>query len=102
MYHTERDPFSGKKLFVEKEVIGRERQKKILVAKKGRIRYGNCGLQHCNGNTLKQMLQSDESGERIMGKDKDVKKEAKKKPSKTLKEKKEAKRMKKSGKSGEL
>jgi len=78
------------------------RRKKILVAKKGRIRYGNCGLQHCNGNTLKQMLQSDESGGRIMGKDKDVKKEAKKKPSKTLKEKKEAKRMKKSGKSGEL
>ena len=102
MYHTERDPFSGKKLFVEKEAVGRERQKKILVAKKGRIRYGNCGLQHCNGNTLKQMLQSDESGGRIMGKDKDVKKEAKKKPSKTLKEKKEAKRMKKSGKSGEL
>jgi hypothetical protein len=33
-----------------------------------------------------------------MGKDKDVKKEAKKKPSKTLKEKKDAKRLKKAGK----
>lgn len=32
-----------------------------------------------------------------MGKDKDIKKETKKKPSKTLKEKKEARRMKKQG-----
>ena len=37
-----------------------------------------------------------------MGKDKDVKKEAKKKPSKTLKEKKEAKRAKKSGREASL
>ena len=37
-----------------------------------------------------------------MGKDKDVKKEAKKKPTTTLKEKKEAKRVKKTGKSGEI
>ena len=36
-----------------------------------------------------------------MGKDKDVKKDIKKKPSKTLKEKKEAKRLKKSGKGAE-
>ena len=36
-----------------------------------------------------------------MGKDKDVKKEAKKKPAKTLKEKKEANRAKQTGKGGE-
>jgi hypothetical protein len=102
MYYTKQDPFSGEKLFMENAAVDQERQKKILIAKKGRIRYGNCGLQHCNGNALKQMLQSDESGGWIMGKNKDVKKEAKKKPSKTLKEKKEAKRAKKLGKSGEL
>ena len=39
MYHTGRDPFSGERLFVEKTAAGRERQKKILVAKKVRIRY---------------------------------------------------------------
>ena len=90
MYHTERDPFSGKRLFVEKTAAGRERQKKILVAKTGLLRYGMRGSQ-----------QTTEGG-RIMGKDKDVKKEAKKKPSKTLKEKKEAKKAKKAGKSGEI
>ncbi len=37
-----------------------------------------------------------------MGKDKDVKKDTKKKPSKTLKEKKAAKRLKKTGKGGEI
>ena len=46
--------------------------------------------------------QSNDEGGGIMGKDKDVKKEAKKKPSKTLKEKKEAKRAKKAGKTGEI
>jgi len=40
MYHTKRDPFSGRTLFVEKTAAGRERQKKILVAKKGLLRYG--------------------------------------------------------------
>jgi len=40
MYHTERDPFSGKGLFVEKTAAGRERQKKILVAKTRRFGYG--------------------------------------------------------------
>ncbi len=39
MYHTERDPFSGRPLFVEKTAAGRERQKNILVAKAGRFRY---------------------------------------------------------------
>jgi hypothetical protein len=34
MYHTERDPFSGKKLFVEKEAVGRERQKIFWLRKK--------------------------------------------------------------------
>ena len=45
MYHTERDPFSGKGLFVEKTAAGRERQKKILVAKTGVLRYGMRGSQ---------------------------------------------------------
>ena len=40
MYHTKRDPFSGRTLFVEQTAAGRERQKKILVAKKGLLRYG--------------------------------------------------------------
>ena len=39
MYHTKRDPFSGRTLFVEQSAAGRERQKKILVAKKGLLRY---------------------------------------------------------------
>ena len=41
MYHTGRDPWSGKRLFVEKTVAGRELQKKILVAKNSRFRYEN-------------------------------------------------------------
>ncbi|MDA8125700.1 MAG: YgiQ family radical SAM protein [Deltaproteobacteria bacterium] len=40
MYFTERDPFSGKKLFVEKTAAGREGQKKILVAKSSHLMYG--------------------------------------------------------------
>ena len=43
MYHTERDPFRGRKLFVDKTASGRELQKKILVAKKAHLRYGICG-----------------------------------------------------------
>jgi len=43
MYHTGRDPWSGRRLFVEKTATGRELQKKILVAKKGRFRYGSRG-----------------------------------------------------------
>jgi hypothetical protein len=39
-------------------------------------------------------------GDEIMGKSKDVKKDAKKKPAKSLKEKKEAKKLKKAGKMG--
>jgi uncharacterized radical SAM protein YgiQ len=45
MYHTGRDPWSGRSLFVEKTAAGRERQKKILVAKNGRFRYGNTAQQ---------------------------------------------------------
>ena len=45
MYHTGRDPRTGKKLFVEKTAAGRERQKKILVAKTERFGYGNDGRQ---------------------------------------------------------
>jgi radical SAM superfamily enzyme YgiQ (UPF0313 family) len=44
MYHTKRDPFSGRTLFVEQTAAGRELQKKILVAKKGLLRYGIPGL----------------------------------------------------------
>jgi uncharacterized radical SAM protein YgiQ len=40
MYHTKRDPFSKRTLFVEQTAAGRERQKKILVAKKGLLRSG--------------------------------------------------------------
>jgi uncharacterized radical SAM protein YgiQ len=43
MYHTERDPFRRRKIFVEKTTAGRERQKKILIAKKGLLRYGISG-----------------------------------------------------------
>ena len=100
MYHTGRDPFRGKRLFVEKTAAGRERQKNILVAKKGRIGYGNDRFQHYGGGAPVKTGQSDERGGRTMGKDKDVKKESKKKPSKTVKEKKEAKRLKKVGKAG--
>lgn len=74
--------------------------KKIPVAKKVWIRYGDGGLRHRDNNVFFKTVQSDERGGRAMGKDKDVKKENKKKPSKTLKEKKEAKRLKKSGKAG--
>jgi uncharacterized radical SAM protein YgiQ len=44
MYHTKRDPFSKRALFVEETAAGRERQKKILVAKKGLLRYEMPGL----------------------------------------------------------
>jgi hypothetical protein len=43
MYWTERDPFTGRPLFVEKTQAGREGQKKILVAKKGHLGYGISG-----------------------------------------------------------
>ncbi len=33
MYYTETDPFTGKKLFVEKDLFGKERQKDIVVEK---------------------------------------------------------------------
>jgi radical SAM superfamily enzyme YgiQ (UPF0313 family) len=89
MYHTGRDPWSKRGLFVEKTAAGRELQKKILVAKTGRFRYES-------GATANQ------KGGKIMGKDKDVKKDTKKKPSKSPKEKKEAKRLKKTGKAGEI
>ncbi len=44
MYHTGRDPFNGRPLFVEQSAAGRERQKKILVAKRGLLRYENSQL----------------------------------------------------------
>ena len=45
MYYTGKDPFSGRKIFVEKTAAGRERQKKILVAKNDLLRYVNSGLK---------------------------------------------------------
>ncbi len=36
MYYTEKNPFTGEKLFVEKSLSGRERQKRILTEKQGR------------------------------------------------------------------
>lgn len=41
MYHIGRDPWSGRRLYVEKTAAGREFQKKILVAKNDRFRYEN-------------------------------------------------------------
>ena len=41
MYHTGRDPWNGRRIFVEKTATGRDLQKKILVAKNGRFRYGS-------------------------------------------------------------
>ena len=45
MYHTGRDPWSGRRLFVEKTAAGRELQKKILIAKTGRFRYESAEIQ---------------------------------------------------------
>ena len=33
MYYTETDPFTGQKLFVEKDTVGKERQKRVLTTK---------------------------------------------------------------------
>jgi hypothetical protein len=60
--------------------------------------YGRRGIRRAPEPPSATLSRNDESGGRIMGKDKDVKKEGKKKPAKTLKEKKEAKRLKKVGK----
>ncbi|HXY75201.1 MAG TPA: hypothetical protein VEH58_07730, partial [Dehalococcoidales bacterium] len=38
MYYTERDPFTGKPIFVEKNPINKERQKDIVVEKSGPAR----------------------------------------------------------------
>ena len=37
MYYTERDPFTGKGIFVEKSISGKEKQKNLLVADRGYI-----------------------------------------------------------------
>ncbi len=43
MYHTELNPFTGEKIFVEKNFKGREKQKKIITGEKDtRIRLGSC------------------------------------------------------------
>ncbi len=62
----------------------------------------NFGCENGASQVWNSRISTNEEGGRVMGKDKDVKKEAKKKPSKTLKEKKEAKKAKKAGKSGEI
>ena len=36
MYYAETDPFTGEKIFVEKDTARKERQKNILVEKKGK------------------------------------------------------------------
>jgi len=36
MYYAEKDPFTGKGIFVEKSISGKERQKNLLVADHGR------------------------------------------------------------------
>jgi len=41
MYATERDPFTSRRIFVEKTAAGRERQKQILVVKKTPLKYGH-------------------------------------------------------------
>jgi hypothetical protein len=43
-------------IIVEKTSAGRERQKKILVAKKGRIGYGNGRFQYDSGDALKKQV----------------------------------------------
>ena len=40
MYATGRDPFTSRRIFVEKTAKGRERQKQILVVKKESLKYG--------------------------------------------------------------
>jgi len=41
MYATERDPFTGRPLMVEKTAAGRDRQKQILVVKNSSLKYGH-------------------------------------------------------------
>ncbi len=43
MYYTEMDPFTGEKLFVEKESGRKERQKRIVVDKEAPVRRGSHG-----------------------------------------------------------
>ncbi len=40
MYATGRDPFTSRRLFVERTAAGRQRQKQILVVKKDPLKYG--------------------------------------------------------------
>lgn len=52
MYYTERDPFTGKKLFVEKDISRKEKQKNKLTAKEERG-FGRTSLGRSNGSSKK-------------------------------------------------
>ena len=62
----------------------------------------NSGCEKWMVPVWKFRTSANKGGGEIMGKDKNVKKDTKKKPSKTLKEKQAAKRLKKTGKAGEV
>ncbi|PIE61417.1 MAG: YgiQ family radical SAM protein [Desulfobacterales bacterium] len=53
MYYTERNPFTGEKLFVEKNPRAKEKQKQTVTAKSGR-RYRRPPGKHPRKNTKKQ------------------------------------------------
>ncbi len=53
MYYTERDPFTGKKLFVEKDISRKEKQKNKLTSKEER-RFGRTSMGRSNGNSKKK------------------------------------------------
>jgi uncharacterized radical SAM protein YgiQ len=49
MYHTETNPFTGEKLYVEKSVIGKERQKNLVAGKPDSARVAQ-GIKPMPGN----------------------------------------------------
>lgn len=53
MYYTERDPFTGKKLFVEKDISRKEKQKNKLTSKEERG-FGRTSMGRSNGNSKKK------------------------------------------------
>ncbi len=52
MYYTEKDPFTGKKLFVEKDISRKEKQKNKLTAKEERG-FGRTSLERSGGSSKK-------------------------------------------------
>lgn len=53
MYYTERDPFTGKKLFVEKDISRKEKQKNKLTSKEERG-FSRTSMGRSNGNSKKK------------------------------------------------